>query len=100
MSSPISTPPDDLESTAELPVLDPATLDAPEAHTSTDTWVALPALRAEADGESTARLARELEQARQQLAERDARLKQLDREREAAHAAHGAAEQRATELSA
>ena len=98
-SSSIPTPPEDLERTAELPVLDPAVIvDTPEAHTSTDTWASLPALRPEADPEVLGRLTRELEQAQQQLHERDGRLRQLEREREAASAVRRSAEQRASDL--
>jgi hypothetical protein len=57
MSSRSLTPPpasteSDLETTAELPVLDPpgAVAAAEEAHGATDTWAALPQLRSEDGG--------------------------------------------------
>ncbi len=113
----------DPERTAELPVLDPAAYAAAGEHrqSGTDTWVAPapagrpaeappPAARpAEAPppaGEARhARLTRQalsakLRETQEVLASKDARLTQVERARDEAHAARAAAEQSAAELNA
>jgi chromosome segregation ATPase len=98
MSSRSLSPPDDLESTAELPVLDPASMQSAEAeHASTDTWATLPALRAEGERHldtTLESLAAQLHAAQQSLAAKNERLLQLERARDEALAARAGAEQR------
>ncbi len=103
MSPPPVTPDSDLDSTAELPVLDPAALQAAEEeHSSTDTWAALPQLRPEHDipQETTIEaVSVELRAAHQRLAGQAERLSQLESDREQQRAARQAAEQLVTTLS-
>ncbi len=109
MSSRSMTPPPaadeaDLESTAELPVLDPPVARAAEEeHSATDTWAVLPALRPEHDAQLAATLeavSAELRSAQQLLNSKTDRLIQLERERDEAHAAGAASSERARELDA
>jgi pSer/pThr/pTyr-binding forkhead associated (FHA) protein len=104
MSPPPVSAKEDLENTAELPVLDPAVLHSPDdAHSSTDTWAALPQLRPDAERPregSLEALAAELRAAQLLLHAKGDRITQLEHEREEAHAARAAAEQRASEFSA
>ena len=108
----------DLDSTAELPVLDPAGAAAPAAdedHVRTDTWAMAPAARALAAGvdadavhqleaklQSTSdelqSVSKELHEARELLASRGERVVELERARDEGHAALAAAEQRAAAL--
>jgi chromosome segregation ATPase len=109
MSSRSLTPPPastdaDLETTAELPVLDPpaaaAAAAAEEAHGATDTWAALPQLRPEDERHLETKLealSAELRSAQQLLHNKGDRLRELEREREEARASLAAAEQRAAE---
>jgi chromosome segregation ATPase len=104
----------DLDSTAELPVLDAATgaaAPADEAYPSTDTWTMPPALRTAPAAAAAARepgpgdaqphsLAAKLREAEELLASKSERLTQLERARDEAYAARAAAEQRAAGLSA
>jgi chromosome segregation ATPase len=93
----------DLESTAELPVLDPAAApEADEKHTSTDTWAVLPQLHLRSEGErhleaTLEAMSAELRSAQQLLRSKGERLVELERERDEAQAAHAAAAQRAQE---
>ena len=106
----MSPPPasqEDLDSTAELPVLDPppaaVTLNPDDEHSSTDTWALLPALRPEHDPRRDAALetlAAELRAAQQLLHAKNDRITQLERERDEAHTAGLAADQRARDLGA
>ena len=93
----------DLDSTAELPVLDPAALHAAEEeHSSTDTWAALPQLRHDHDLPQDATIeavAVELRAAHQRLTSQAERLTQLESDREQLRAARHAAEQLVTTLS-
>src|SRR5579862_6725528 len=108
MSSPSTTPPpvapaaDD--STAELPVLDPAeAIDPDEAHASTDTWVSFPPVRPEPARHLEATLealSAELRSAQQLVHSKTDRMVQLEREREEAYGAVAAAETRARALQA
>jgi chromosome segregation ATPase len=107
MSSRSLTPPPashdaDLDSTAELPVLDPpATASTDDEHSSTDTWVSLPQLRPEHDRHLDAALealSAELRSAQQLLHTKSERLLQLERERDEARAATRGAVERAHEL--
>lgn len=113
--APASTPAEsDLDSTAELPVLDAATgaaAPADQAHSSADTWVMPPAPRTALAAAAAARepgpgdaqlqsLAAKLREAEELLASKSERLRQLERARDEAHAARAAAEQRAAGLSA
>jgi chromosome segregation ATPase len=109
MSSRSMTPPPashnaDLDSTAELPVLDPpAAARADDEHSATDTWVSLPQLRPEHERHLEATLeamSAELRSAQQLLHSKADRLLQLEREREEAQAATRAAQERAHELTA
>jgi len=104
MSPPPASAKEDLENTAELPVLDPAVLHSPDdAHSSTDTWAAVPQLRPDAERHregSLEAVAAELRAAQLLLHSKGDRITQLEHEREEAHAARAAAEQRAAELSA
>jgi len=89
MSSRSLTPPPastdaDLETTAELPVLDPpaAAAAAEEAHGATDTWAALPQLRPEDERHLETKLealSAELRSAQQLLHNKGDRLRELDR---------------------
>ena len=107
MSSRSLTPPPastdaDLETTAELPVLDPpaAVAAVEEAHGATDTWAALPQLRPEDERHLETKLealSAELRSAQQLLNTKGDRLRELEREREEARASLAAAEQRAAE---
>jgi pSer/pThr/pTyr-binding forkhead associated (FHA) protein/archaellum component FlaC len=103
MSPPPATPDSDLDSTAELPVLDPAAVQAAEdEHSSTDTWAALPQLRPdhEIPQETTIEaVSVELRAAHQRLASQTERLAQLESDREQLRAARQAAEQLVTTLS-
>jgi chromosome segregation ATPase len=104
MSPPPVDEDSDLESTAELPVLDPAgTQLAGEDHSSTDTWAALPQLRREhelpADASMEA-VAAELHSAQQRLTAQAERLVQLESDREQLRAGRSAAEELVTTLSA
>jgi chromosome segregation ATPase len=99
LTSPPAANESDLDSTAELPVLDPpaAAAAAPE-HSATDTWAALPQLRPEAQQQLEAtleRLSAELRVAQQLLQTKGDRIRELEQEREEARAALAAAEQRA-----
>jgi chromosome segregation ATPase len=104
MSPPPASPEADLESTAELPVLDPAV--APEGHDehgSTDTWAALPQLRPDSERHLEATLeamSAELRSAQQLLNSKSDRLRDLERERDEAQSEATAAERRAAELTA
>jgi|GEM_PF-894393 len=104
MSPPPASAKEDLENTAELPVLDPAVLHSPDdAHSSTDTWAAVPQLRPDAERHregSLEAVAAELRAAQLLLHSKGDRIAQLEHEREEAHTARAAAEQRAGELSA
>ncbi len=109
MSSRSMTPPPashdaDLDSTAELPVLDPpAAAHADDEHSATDTWASLPQLRPEHERHLEATLeamSAELRSAQQLLHSKSDRLLQLEREREEAQSATLAAQERAHELSA
>ncbi|HTT43850.1 MAG TPA: FHA domain-containing protein [Steroidobacteraceae bacterium] len=99
LTSPPVTAEADLDSTAELPVLDPPSAAAePEAHTSTDTWAALPQLRPEGEPQLQAaleRLSGELRVAQQLINTKGDRIRELEQEREEARAALAAAEERA-----
>ncbi|MBS0581347.1 MAG: FHA domain-containing protein [Proteobacteria bacterium] len=94
----------DLDSTAELPVLDPAVMQAEvEDHSSTDTWAALPQLQREPQlpMDTTAEVAAiDLRSALQRLAAQADRLVQLENDREQLRNGRAAAEQLATTLSA
>src|SRR5579862_2200726 len=100
MSPPPVTEDSDLDSTAELPVLDPAAVHAHEdEHSSTDTWAALPQLRPEHDLPQDATIEAvsvELRAAHQRLTTQSERLAQLESDREQLRAARAAAEQLAT----
>jgi hypothetical protein len=107
-------PQSDLESTAELPVLDAAGAAEAQAaadaqHGGTDTWVALPGARsappavAEDRGQQDAKLlslTKQLRETQELLATRGERLAQLEHARDDARSAHADAEQRATMLAA
>ena len=115
-----STPPvperaeSDLDSTAELPVLDAAASSAQEHPPGrTDTWVMPPTTRealsaaAGVDDDEVRQLEASLRsvsltlrETQELLATRGERLAQLEREREEARAAHAAAEQRSGALAA
>ncbi len=93
----------DLESTAELPVLDPVPPAVAEEHARTDTWASLPQLRPDREQhlEKTLEvMSAELRVAQQLLNSKADRLSELEREREEARAAHAAAEERAVESAA
>ena len=110
--APASAPAEsDLDSTAELPVLDAATGAAAPAHSPSDTWVmpsaprtvpaAAAAPREPGPGDAQLQsLAAKLREAWELLASKSERLTQLERVRDEAHAARAAAEQRAAGLSA
>jgi chromosome segregation ATPase len=104
MSPPPASPGADLDSTAELPVLDPpAAPAAADEHTSTDTWAALPQLRPDHEQhleKTLEAMSAELRSAQQLLNSKGDRLSELEREREEARAAHAAAEERAVESAA
>ncbi len=108
MSSPLTPPPvspdADLESTAELPVLDPPpAVNVDDEHSSTDTWASFPPLRPEPERHLEATLeamSAELRSAQQLLQAKSDRLLQLEREREEAQAGTLAAQERAHELNA
>jgi chromosome segregation ATPase len=103
MSPPPIAEDSDLDSTAELPVLDPAALQADENdHSSTDTWAALPQLRPEPDlpqDTTIEAVSVELRAARQRLSHQAERFTQLENEREQQRGARLAAEQLVTTLS-
>ena len=103
MSPPPVTEDSDLDSTAELPVLDPAALHTHEGdHSSTDTWAALPQLRPEHDLPQDATIEAvsvELRAAHQRLTGQAERLAQLEADREQLRVARAAAEQLVTTLS-
>jgi pSer/pThr/pTyr-binding forkhead associated (FHA) protein/archaellum component FlaC len=103
MSPPPTAEDSDLDSTAELPVLDPAALHAHEDdHSSTDTWAALPQLRHDHDLPPDATIEAvtvELRAAHQRLTSQAERLTQLENDREQLRAARLAAEQLVTTLS-
>jgi DNA repair exonuclease SbcCD ATPase subunit len=95
----------DLDSTDELPVLDPTAYEAAARERAADTWIQpglpLPETAAEprAGGEDPLQTAvANLLEAQQLLASRAARLTELERSLEDAHAAHAAAERRAAQL--
>jgi hypothetical protein len=104
MSQPPTGEESDLDSTAELPVLDPAGLQPAEGeHSNTDTWAALPQLRHEHDLPPEATLEAvsvELRAAHQRLTSQAERLAQLEKDREQIRAGRLAAEQLVTTLSA
>jgi pSer/pThr/pTyr-binding forkhead associated (FHA) protein len=103
MSPPPITEDADLDSTAELPVLDPAAVQArQDDHSSTDTWAALPQLRHEHELPQEATIEAvsvELRAAHQLLSSQAERLTQLESEREQLRSARIAAEQLVTTLS-
>ena len=103
MSPPPASEDADLDSTAELPVLDPAAVQADqEDHSSTDTWAALPQLRHGHDlppDTTIESLSAELRAAHQRLTSQAERLTQLDSDREHLRASRVAAEQLVTTLS-
>ena len=93
----------DLESTAELPVLDPARHICADDNASTDTWAALPPLRHEHDLPADATLESasvELRAAQSASPARPSACMQLERDREQMRSARLAAEALATTLSA
>ncbi len=124
--SPPTPPPrveSDLDTTAELPVLDPAAAVAADAtHSGSDTWILPPAARAAlasaaaataAPSEPTAgaeelqrlganlqAVSAKLQEAEQLLASKLERVAQLERARDEAQAAHVAAEARVSALGA
>ena len=104
MTPPPVSPNADLDSTAELPVLDPAVaISTDEEHSSTDTWASLPQLRPEHERHLEATLeamSAELRSAQQLLHGKTDRMVQLEREREEAYGAVAVAEARARELTA
>jgi chromosome segregation ATPase len=103
MSPPPASGEADLESTAELPVLDPVPPAPADEHTSTDTWAALPQLRPDHEQhleKTLEAMSGELRSAQQLLNSKADRLSELEREREEARAAHAAAEERALESAA
>jgi hypothetical protein len=101
MSPPPASPEADVDSTAELPILDPPAAHATdEQHGSTDTWASLPQLRPENERRLEATLeamSAELRSAQQLLHSKTDRLRDLERERDEAREAHSAAEQRAAD---
>jgi chromosome segregation ATPase len=103
MSPPPVTDDSDLETTAELPVLDPVAMQAREDdHSSTDTWAALPQLRQDHDlplDTTIEAVSVELRAAHQRLTSQAERLTQLENEREQQRGGRLAAEQLATTLS-
>jgi predicted nucleic acid-binding Zn-ribbon protein len=106
-------PKSDLDSTAELPVLDAAGVPVAQAPAETqqggtDTWVVLPGARAaqpvasEDNRPQDAKLlslSKQLRETQELLATRGERLAQLEHARDEARSAHAAAEQRASALS-
>jgi chromosome segregation ATPase len=103
MSPPPASGEADLDSTAELPVLDPVPAALADEHTSTDTWAALPQLRPDHEQHlerTLEAMSAELRSAQQLLNSKADRLTELEREREEARAAHAAAQERAVESAA
>jgi chromosome segregation ATPase len=101
---------EDLEATAELPILDPAgTAVAEEAVARTDTWAA-PAEQPAAPAETTdpaavqsldldsRALSAAMREIQERLANKNERLRQLEEERDGERAARASAEQRTAEL--
>src|SRR5580658_1895309 len=109
--APVKSQPD-LESTAELPVLDAAGVDdaatLEQTHAGTDQWAVPSSVRAaletvadEARGEGKLQsLVKQLRETQELLATRGERLAQLEHARDEARSAHADAEERATTLSA
>src|SRR5277367_2191849 len=93
----------DLDSTAELPVLDPAAVQADqEDHSSTDSWTEFPQLRHDHElptDTTIESVSAELRAAHQRLTSQTERLTQLESDREHLRASRVAAEQLVTTLS-